>query len=82
MNKQFPVLAARLTLLFGMLGWSVSAIGQGAGGSNDAMLLLLEQKEATALDESTERQGRLRGLRRRGGQDRRQARTVRLHQDQ
>jgi len=45
-----------------MLGWSVSAIGQGTGGSNDAMLLLLEQNrnlqaEVQALRGLVEEQG-------------------------
>ena len=62
MNMQFPVLTARLTLLIGVLGWSASAIGQGTGGSNDAMLLLLEQNrnlqsEVQALRALVEEQG-------------------------
>lgn len=66
MKKLFPVIATRKTLLCSIVslsvGWSTGALSQGAGGSNDAMLLLLEQNrnlqsEVQALRALVEEQG-------------------------
>lgn len=62
MDKRSPVTAIRLVLMLGLFGYSVGTLGQGAGGSNDAMLLLLEQNrnlqaEVQALRALVEEQG-------------------------
>ncbi|MBT8145360.1 MAG: hypothetical protein KJN90_00820, partial [Gammaproteobacteria bacterium] len=62
MNKQHLFSTAHLTLVASLVGWSVSALGQGTAGSNDAMLLLLEQNrnlqaEVQALRALVEEQG-------------------------
>jgi len=62
MDKRSPVTAVRLVLLLGLFGYGAGALGQGAGGSNDAMLLLLEQNrnlqaEVQALRALVEEQG-------------------------
>jgi tol-pal system protein YbgF len=62
MDNWSPVPASRLILLLGLIGWSTGTVGQGAGGSNDAMLLLLEQNrnlqaEVQALRALVEEQG-------------------------
>ena len=62
MNSRCPVFISRVALLVALTGWSAVALGQGAGGSNDAMLLLLEQNrnlqaEVQALRALVEEQG-------------------------